>query len=193
VTIHPDHPFESAAGDRDPVRRFRARLVAPVTLWAASAEASDGRSARAGFTVGSTTIADGAPACVLGMIDPEADLWTTVQESGRFTVNLLHWSDRNLADVFAGLAPAPGGSFAPGSWADSAYGPTLRGRTWAGCRLVDSRPVGYALLVTGAIEDVLVLDEPAPPRSGGADDARADADALARLRGRYTAVRTPGR
>jgi flavin reductase (DIM6/NTAB) family NADH-FMN oxidoreductase RutF len=193
VTIHPDHPFRPAADDRDPARRFRARLAAPVTLWAASADAPDGRSSRAGFTVGSTTIADGSPACLLGMVDAEADLWTTVQASGRFTVNLLRWSDRNLADVFAGLAPAPGGSFAPEAWEDSAYGPTLRERTWAGCRLVDSRPVGYGLLVTGAIEDVVVFDDPLPAGTARPDQTRWNSDALARLRGRYTAVPTPGR
>lgn len=141
---------------------------------------------RAGFTVGSTTVADGAPACVLGMIDPEAELWTIMQESGRFTVNLLRWSDRNLADVFAGLAPAPGGNFTTGTWLDTPHGPALDERTWAGCRLAESRPVGYALLVTGAIDEVVVD----PSEGAGQPD---DEPALARLRGRYTPVPAPRR
>lgn len=191
MTIHPEHPFLPAAGDRDPARRLRARLVAPVTIWAAST--AEGR--RAGFTVGSTTIADGAPSCVLGMIDSESDLWTAVQASGRFTVNLLQWSDRTLADVFAGLAPSPGGSFETGAWHDTAYGPALGARTWAGCRLVDSRPVGYSLLVTGALEEVVVdpaEDAGGVPRGAGSSGG-APADSLARLRGRYTPVPTPHR
>jgi flavin reductase (DIM6/NTAB) family NADH-FMN oxidoreductase RutF len=191
VTIHPEHPFLAAPEDRDPTRRLRARLVAPVTIWAASAVQSGGPDRPAGLTVGSTTIVDGEPAYVLGVIDPEAELWSAVQTAGRFTVNVLAWADRNLADVFAGLAPAPGGGFPGAGWHTTAYGPALDGRTWAGCTLVDQRPVGYGLLVTGAIDQVVVdPDEPGPP--GPAD--RADpAGALARLRGRYISVPAPRR
>jgi len=192
MTIHPEHPFLPAAEERDPVRRLRARLVAPVTIWAAASEsAMGGRITRAGFTVGSTTVADGDPACVLGLIDPEAELWTALQDSGRFTVNVLHWTDRNVADVFAGLAPSPGGNFGTGIWQDTAYGPALEGRTWAGCRLVGSRTVGYGLLVTGAIKEVVV--DPTEGRDGGSATESAPADALARLRGRYTPVPAPRR
>lgn len=188
MTIHPDHPFESAAADRDPVRRLRARLVSPVTIWAAAATSSDGRASRAGLTVGSTMLADGDPACIVGAFDPEAELWTAVQASGRFAVTLLRFADHHLADVFAGLAPAPGGAFADGGWQDTAYGPVRAGRSWAGCRLVDHRPVGYRLLVVGAVDEV-VID---PDGEDGAGD-RGAGDALARFRGRYTAVGPPRR
>jgi hypothetical protein len=151
-----------------------------VTIWAASTTAADGRVTRAGFTVGSTTVADGAPSSVLG-------LWTEVADSGRFTVNVLQWADRNLADVFAGLAPAPGGMFATDDWQDTPHGPVLGRRTWAGCRLVDSRVVGYALLVTGAIEEVVVAPGESDAGLGG------EPEALARLLGRYTAVPAPRR
>lgn len=182
MTIHPEHPFLGPSEDRDPARRLRARLVSPVTIWAASAAATDGRPVRAGFTVGSTTVVDGDPACLLGVVDPEADLWTVVEGVGRFAVTLLHWTDRHLADVFAGLAPAPGGGFAVGPWLDTSYGPVLGGRTWAGCRLVDSRTLGYGRLITGAVEEVAL--DPSTDQS---------ADVLARLRGRYTAVPPPRR
>jgi 3-hydroxy-9,10-secoandrosta-1,3,5(10)-triene-9,17-dione monooxygenase reductase component len=190
VTIHPEHPFLPPPGEGDPARRLRSRLVAPVTIWAAEVRAPDGRVSRAGFTVGTTTVADGAPSCVLGLIDPESDLWEAVQQSGRFTVSLLQWSDRYLADVFAGLAPAPGGSFGTDDWGETAYGPVLSGRTWAGCRLVDSRAVGYGLLATGAVEEVVV-----DPSTARADPTGPDVhpDALARLRGRYTPVPAPRR
>ena len=81
MTIHPDHPFLPSAGERDPARRLRARLVAPVTIWAATTTRGE-RANRAGFTVGSTTVADGAPSCVLGLIDPESDLWTAILAPG---------------------------------------------------------------------------------------------------------------
>lgn len=191
MTIHPEHPFLPPAGEGDPARRLRSRLIASVTIWAASSQVPDGRISRAGFTVGSTTVTDGAPACVLGMIDPEADLWPAMSESGRFTVNLLQWSDRYLADVFAGLAPAPGGSFASLDWQDTPYGPALGGRTWAACQVVESRALGYGLLVIGSIDSVVV-----DPDGDGADAVSAPghyADALARLRGRYTPVPAPRR
>jgi len=204
VTIHPEHPFLSPAEDRDPLRRLRARLVTPVTIWTASTEAPDGRLVRTGFTVGSTTVADGDPAYVLGMIDPEADLWATVEVSGRFAVSVLHWADRHLADVFAGIAPAPGGGFGIGTWLGTPCGPVLDGRTWVGCRLVESRPVGFGRLVTGAVEEIVVDprssvgdrrsggDVPAEP-SGVDPTGDEPADVLARLRGRYTAVPAPRR
>ncbi len=121
------------------------------------------------------------------MIDPEAEVWTVIQASGRFTVNLLQWSDRNLADVFAGLAPAPGGNFTTRTWLDTPHGPTLEQRTWAGCRLVESRPVGYGLLVMGSIEEVLV------DSSEASVGEPAESPALGRLRGRYTPVPAPRR
>ena len=191
MTIHPDHPFLPPAGEGDPARRLRSRLVAPVTIWAASAHAPSGRISRAGFTVGSTVIADGAPSCVLGMIDPEADVWSAMSESGRFTVNLLQWSDRYLADVFAGLAPAPGGNFGSADWQDTAYGPALTGRTWASCQLVDGRALGYGLLVTGSIDAVVV--DPTPENAEDGHGTSDHADALARLRGRYIPVPAPRR
>ena len=183
VTIHPEHPFLPAADERDPVRRLRARLVAPVTIWAASTDGSRTGACRApGFTVGSTTVADGAPSCVLGADRSGGRAVDGHAAVRRFTVNLLQWADRNLADVFAGLAPAPAGGSATGGWQDTAYGPALaggRGRD-AGWSRADRR-----VRPAGDRRDRGGRGGPAtrrtPPRAG-----EGPADALARLRGRYT-------
>src|SRR5690242_17428201 len=102
--IHSSDPFATPEEDRSPVRRLRGRLAAPVTLWTAPGPQ--------GLTVSSMLVADGDPGRVLGLIDEESELWAAIEESGRFAVAPLGPSDRQLADRFAGLMPAPGGLFA---------------------------------------------------------------------------------
>ncbi|MGK5679826.1 flavin reductase family protein [Actinoplanes sp. URMC 104] len=151
MTIHSTDPFATPDEDKSPVRRLRGRLAAPVTLWTTPGPA--------GLTVSSTVVADGDPGRVLGLIDDESDFWDALEDSGRFAVVALTPADRQLADRFAGLMPAPGGLFAGADWIDTAYGPVPAGsRTWAGCRLESSRVVGWALLVEAVVERV----EPAP-------------------------------
>jgi flavin reductase (DIM6/NTAB) family NADH-FMN oxidoreductase RutF len=155
MTIHSSDPFATPEHERSPTRRFRGRLASPVTLWTAGPA-----DARAGLTVSSTVVVDGEPARVLGVLDPEADLWAAVQAGGRFVVAPLRAEDRQMAERFAGLMPAPGGPFAAGRWEDTSFGPVLAGlATWAGCRLDSARPMGWGLLVVGTIEDVHVEDE----------------------------------
>ena len=116
MTIHREHPFATPEGDRRPVRRLRGRLPLPVTVWTS---AYGGR--RAGWTVSSMMVADGEPAEILGLVDAESDLADLIEESGTVAVSLLGWGDRGLAEVFAGLAPAPGGPFRTGAaWTDTA-------------------------------------------------------------------------
>lgn len=174
MTIHSGDPFATPDEQRSPVRRLRGRLVAPVTLWTAPGPA--------GLTVSSTMIADGEPGLVLGLIDDESDLWSGISHAGVFTVSPLLPGQQELADRFAGLAPAPGGLFARESWRDTGFGPVLAGAgpaspagpaSWAGCRLVGARRCGWALLVEGVIEQVELGDEPQP---------------LAYYRGRYRAL-----
>jgi 3-hydroxy-9,10-secoandrosta-1,3,5(10)-triene-9,17-dione monooxygenase reductase component len=156
MTIHTSDPFATPEPDRSPVRRFRGRLPAPVTLWTATG--TDGR--RAGLTVSSMVVADGDPARLLGVLDEESDLWGAVEASGRFAVSPLRTEDRQVADRFAGLMPAPGGPFTFGRWIDTPHGPVLAGLSaWAGCRLEASRPIGWGLLVEGVIEDVHIDEE----------------------------------
>lgn len=83
-----------------------------------------------------------------------------MQGSGVFAVTLLSAQDKQLADRFAGLLPAPGGLFKQGErWADTGFGPVLAtAPTWAGCRLDDARPFGWALLVEATIMEVTLPD-----------------------------------
>jgi flavin reductase (DIM6/NTAB) family NADH-FMN oxidoreductase RutF len=140
-----------------------------VTLWTAT----DPGGGPAGLTVSSTLIADGDPARVLGLLDPEADLFAAAEAAGRFVVVPLGIAHRQLADRFAGLLPAPGGLFAGGDWRETPHGPVLAGATaWAGCRLDATRPLGWGVLVEGTIEHVEI----------GADEAGGP---LVHFRGRY--------
>jgi flavin reductase (DIM6/NTAB) family NADH-FMN oxidoreductase RutF len=147
VTIHASNPFATPDDQRSLVRRLRGRLPSPVTLWTAGAGAD-----RAGLTVSSALIVDGDPGRVLGVIGDEADLWTSMQATKRFALVQLESADRQVAERFAGLMPAPGGPFRVGEWEQTDYGPVPAARTWAGCRLDDVRPYGWGLLVEASIE-----------------------------------------
>jgi flavin reductase (DIM6/NTAB) family NADH-FMN oxidoreductase RutF len=151
--IHMSDPFATPEEEKSAVRRLRGRLASPVTLWTTPGPA--------GLTVSSMLVADGEPGRVLGLIDEESDLWDALEKSETFTVTPLDQRDRQLADRFAGLMPAPGGLFTTGDWAQTDYGP-VQNRLWAGCRLTDARPCGWALLVEGVIETITTVD-PRPP------------------------------
>jgi 3-hydroxy-9,10-secoandrosta-1,3,5(10)-triene-9,17-dione monooxygenase reductase component len=158
VTIHAGDPFATPERGRDPVRRLRGRLAATVTLW--TAYGPDDRPA--GLTVSSTTVADGDPGRLLGLVDEESELLAAVRHSGRFAVSVLPASDRRVADMFAGVMPVPGGPFRARTWVRSGYGPVRAERdTWAGCRLDEVRPLGWAMLVLATLEEIN-LTEPGP-------------------------------
>lgn len=158
MTIHSDHPFLEPEAERDPVRRLRGRLGGTVTLWTCG----DG-SSRHGLTVSSVMLANGEPAHALALIDPDSDFAAAFQDRDRAVVQLLEWPHRDLAEAFAGLAPAPGGVFTLGSWAQTGWGPRLEGcSAWAGVRLEDAREVGWSLLVDTIVEQVEVGDEHQP-------------------------------
>jgi 3-hydroxy-9,10-secoandrosta-1,3,5(10)-triene-9,17-dione monooxygenase reductase component len=166
VTIHASDPFATPDDERSPLRRLRGRLPAAVTLWTAPDPA--------GLTVSSTQVVEGDPGRLLGLIDEESELWEALLAAGRFAVAVLGPDDRQLADRFAGLMPAPGGLFATGDWLQTDWGPVPVGASaWAGCRLDTSRPVGWSLLVEATIEQVSV---------------GAAAPALIHRRGRYQIV-----
>jgi flavin reductase (DIM6/NTAB) family NADH-FMN oxidoreductase RutF len=168
VTIHSGHPFLDA--EPDPVRRFRGRIGGVVTLWTAGDE-----SDRAGLTVSSLMVANGEPARVLALVDPDSDLADALERTGRAAVQLLSWEQRDLADAFAGTAPAPGGLFAQAGFEQTPWGPRLvRAETWAGVSLEETSEVGWSRLVTCRIDEVSL---------GG------DVPPLVHRRGRY--VRPP--
>lgn len=126
-----------------------------MTLWTAPGPA--------GLTVSSMLVADGEPGRVLGLIDEESDFWDAAVAAGRFAVTPLGADDQQLADRFAGLMPAPGGLFADGEWTDTEFGPVpADAGTWAGCRLDGSRPFGWAQLVEGTVQSVLLDAAPVP-------------------------------
>jgi flavin reductase (DIM6/NTAB) family NADH-FMN oxidoreductase RutF len=170
VTIHTEHPFLPPEDDRDQLRRFRGRMAAPVTIWATGS----GRS-RAGWTVSSMLVADGEPPEVLGLIDEDSELWEELAENRTVAISLLGWPHRQLADAFAGTAPAPGGVFKLGSWTDTSWGPVLDDAVgWLGARLIDgeSDHAGWTVLARGRIEEIRLTDA-------------AETAPLVHLRGRY--------
>jgi flavin reductase (DIM6/NTAB) family NADH-FMN oxidoreductase RutF len=155
--IHHTDPFATPEHARSPIRRLRGRLPAAVTLWTAITPDRE----RAGLTVSSTLVVDGEPGRLVGLLDEESELWAAAAAAGRFAVAPLSPADRQLADRFAGVLPAPGGPFQGYDWTDTPYGPVPAG-TWAGCRLDASRPFGWGLLVEATIERI-EFGEDAPP------------------------------
>jgi flavin reductase (DIM6/NTAB) family NADH-FMN oxidoreductase RutF len=117
-----------------------------------------------GLTVSSTLVVEGEPGRLLGLVDEESTLWEALRHTGRFAVAALRQGDGQLADVFAGLMPAPGGAFVGREWLETEWGPVLGGAgTWAGCRYDEARPVGWGLLVEATIEKVTVGAAENPP------------------------------
>ena len=156
MTIHDTHPF--ADPDPDPARRFRGRLGGAVSLWTAGAGA-----ARAGLTVSSLMMANGEPPRLLALLDPDSDLADVLTDTGRAVVHLLSWHHRDLAEVFAGLAPSPGGPFRGATFEPSGHGPVLvDATTRAHVSLESGVEVGWSLLVTCVMDDVVVGDDESP-------------------------------
>jgi flavin reductase (DIM6/NTAB) family NADH-FMN oxidoreductase RutF len=152
VTIHSSHPF--ADPEPDPVRRLRGRLTGTVALLTSGA---------AGLTVSSLMVANGEPARVLALVDPDSDLADEVSRTGRAVVQLLSWSHRDLAEAFAGTAPAPGGPFRTGTFEDTPWGPRLvDASSWVGTTLESAAPVGWSSLLTLVVDDVVVGDDDQP-------------------------------
>lgn len=156
MTIHSTHPF---ADDRpDPVRRLRGRLGGAVTLWTAG-EGAD----RAGLTVTSLMAALGEEARLLALLDPDSDLLEALRETGSAVVQLLSWPDRQLAEAFAGTAPAPGGPFRQAAFVSTAHGPRLASAsTWADVRLDGEREVGWSVEVSVVVEHAEVGEDDDP-------------------------------
>jgi len=163
-------PFTVPPERRDPARRLRGRLVAPVTVWTAGRPPGG-----AGLTVSSVLVAEGQPARLLGLIDPTSALWEAAQATRAFVVHVLAAGDQALAERFSEVRPPIRGPFERLEVAESPWGPVLAGRRpRAACRLAGSTPVGHAELVEGVIEQLDLPDLEDP---------------LAYLHGRYRSVR----
>jgi flavin reductase (DIM6/NTAB) family NADH-FMN oxidoreductase RutF len=148
--IHDENPFVDTPDQRDPVRRFRGRLVAPVTVVTA------GRGAeQTGLTVSSLNVVEGNLGVAQLVVGPTSDLWDVSKASGAFVIHILGAGDRHLAEVFAGLRPSPGGIFAGLDLTSTEHGPVVDGlANRAYCRFVDRFELGYSGIVTGEIEKV---------------------------------------
>ena len=169
IRVGSQPPFAVPPERRDPARRLRGRLVAPVTVWTAGKLPGG-----AGLTVSSVLVAEGEPARLLGLIDPTSAFWEAMQETGAFVVQVLAVGDRTLAERFSEIRPPIRGPFDGLQVAESPWGPILAGnRPRAACRLAGSTPVGYAELVEGVIEELELPDL---------------ADPLAYLHGSYRSV-----
>lgn len=156
--IHTEHPFLPDPADRDVVRQFRGRLAAGVTIVTAG-QGTDGT----GLTVSSLFLVQGEPAEAHLVIGPTTDLWSVVEETGRFVIHICRHEDRRIADVFAGLSPSPGGVFAGVETEPSDWGPMVTALSnRAFCTLVRKEETGWSGVVVGRIDEVTVsaLDDP---------------------------------
>ena len=175
MTIHAGHPFADPDPERDPARRLRGRLGGAVSLWTTGAGPD-----RAGLTVSSLMVAHGEPARVMALLDPDAELVDALRTTGTAVVQLLSWEHRDLAEAFAGLAPAPGGVFRLGDLDGHRVGSAAGrydglGRGPAGGRARRRR--AGRVLVTGVVEHVELGEE---------------TDPLVHRRGRYVRPSPPG-
>jgi flavin reductase (DIM6/NTAB) family NADH-FMN oxidoreductase RutF len=156
VTIHSSHPFADPEPDR--VRRFRGRLGGAVTLWTTGEGGS-----RAGLTISSLMVANGETPTILALVDPDSAFLDALRETPACVVQVLSWRDRDLAEMFAGTAPAPGGAFAHAEWEQTRWGPRLTtAAAWSYAVLVDERPMGWSVELACELEEAHVLDETEP-------------------------------
>lgn len=173
MSIHSEHPFATPPSERDPVRRLRGRLASPVTIWT-TGEGSHSQ----GLTVSSMMVSEGDPAQIVGLINSDSDLAESLGGTETVAVSVLDWPDRQVADVFAGLAPSPGGAFRTGQWRPTAWGPVLEGAiAWVGGDVIDpmEEPLrsGWSVLVRARIAWLELTD------------TDPDHDGIALLRGTY--------
>ena len=154
MTIHTGHPF--AEGDRDQVRRLRARVGAAVSLWTSGTLGTDA----AGLTVSSYLVVNGEPGRIVAALDPDSDLYERLSETGHVLVHLLAGDRRELAEMFGGVMPAAGGAFTHASFVDTAYGPRLAdAATWATASLESAAETGWSTLVTVTLDEVTVGEQ----------------------------------
>ena len=162
-------PFWLPVDAKDPVRRLRGQLPAPVTVWTAASP--DGSPV--GITVSSVLIAEGDTATVIGLIAPLSDFWDAVQITRRFLVHVLSADQVRVADQFA--LRYPGDPFEGLATSNSEHGPILDGSaTWAKCCLDSHMEVGWSVLAKGLIVDIMAAANPRLP--------------LVNYRGRYLSV-----
>jgi flavin reductase (DIM6/NTAB) family NADH-FMN oxidoreductase RutF len=165
-TVTGDNPFVPPIDERDPVRRFRGRLAAPVTIVTAGEGAH-----RAGLTVSSLFVIEGEPGRIHMAVGPLTELWDVLADTGRCVVHIARPEHRHVADAFAGLRPSPGGPFAAAESSASEWGPILGAMPdRASCRVTSMSELGWSGVVETEIAHLELSDRP---------------DSLIHHRGRY--------
>ena len=137
-----------------------------MTLWTSGAE-----QPWAGLTVTSLMVA-AASRPDAGAARPRRRPHRRAAHDRRAVVSLVTWADRELAEMFAGTAPAPGGVFTHGRFEETDWGPRLRqaapGPAYASRT---AREVGWSRARHRVVEHVEVGE---------------DTDPLGHRRGRWT-------
>jgi len=155
--IHSDNPYVDAPEHRDPVRQFRGRLAAPVTV-----VCSGPPERRVGLTVSSLFLVEAEPPLIYLVVAPTTDLWEAT-DSGRFVVHTCRFEHHQIADTFAGLRPSPGGMFVAVDVADSEWGPTLSDLpNRAYCTTLSQTETGYTGLIIARIDHIELEDLTTP-------------------------------
>lgn len=149
-----ENPFIAPESERDPIRRLRGRLAAPVTIVTAG---DDERSA--GLTISSLVFAEGDPGSVGFLLGPTADVYDVIERTDRFVVHILSRRHRVLSEVFAGRRPSPGGPFADFATTATQWGPAINDiPDRAYCSGVTVTDHGYSLLVRATVDSAETSD-----------------------------------
>ena len=160
--VHEEHPFETPSDERDPARRFRGRLAAPVTIVTSGAGEH-----RTGLTVSSLVVAEGDPSRIYFLLGSTTDLFYGLEETGKFVVHVLESHDQALADIFAGLRPSPGGRFADVAVEQTEWGPVLSDvKTRAYCTFEGGDEETFFIVAEGKIDKLEMSDIEDPPVFG---------------------------
>lgn len=148
--VHDENPFVTPADQRDPARRLRGRLAAPVTV----ITAGEGEQ-RTGLTVSSLVVAEGEPSRLYFLLGSTTDLFYVLEKTGKFVVHVLESGDQAIADVFAGLRPSPGGKFVDLEVEQSEWGPVLSDvGTRAYCSFEGGDEETYFIVAEGTIDKI---------------------------------------
>lgn len=156
--IHGEHPFVLPPEQRDPIRQFRGRLAAPVTI-VTSGEEGHG----VGLTVSSLMVAEGTPPFMYFLVGGTTELFYAMDTTGKFVVHVCSSEHRARADVFAGQRPAPGGPFTGLDVRQTPWGPVIEdmgNRVF--CSVADMDEDSYSIIVEATIDQLELedLDDP---------------------------------
>ncbi|MGA9595514.1 MAG: flavin reductase family protein [Acidimicrobiia bacterium] len=152
--VHDENPFATPNDQRDPARRFRGRMAAPVTVITAGAG-----ERRTGLTVSSLVVAEGEPSRVYFLLGSTTDLFYVLEKTGKFVVHVLESGDQAIADVFAGLRPSPGGKFTDLDIEQTEWGPVLNEvRTRAFCTFEGGDEETFFIVAEGRVDKIEISD-----------------------------------